>query len=181
VSRLPAELGDGALLRRLVMEDLEEIWALVEQERDRLGNWMPWISGLTTIDEERAWLESVSSNEGTLEGCGLFVEGRYVGGVGLSWDAFNIVGEIGYWIGSEHEGRGLVTRAVRVLIDVGFEELGLNRIIIRTGVENRRSWAIAERLGFTREGIERGSGRGTGGYYDQVVYATLRDEWTPTT
>ena len=181
MSRLPAELGDGIVLRRLTMGDLDEIWALLEQERDRLGSWMPWISGLTTIDEERAWLESVSSNEGTLEGCGLFVEGRYVGGVGLSWDAFNIVGEIGYWIGSEHEGRGLVTRAVRVLIDVGFEELGLNRIVIRTGVDNQRSRAIPERLGFTREGIERGSGRGTGGYYDQVVYATLRDEWTPTT
>ena len=181
MSRLPAELGQGAVLRPLAMDDLDEIWALVDEERDRLGVWLPWISAITTIEDERAWLESVFSNEGDLEGCGLFVEARYVGGAGLSRDAFSIAGEIGYWIGSRHEGRGLVTRAVRVLIDVGFEELGLNRIVIRAGVGNARSRAIPERLGFVREGIERGGGRGTGGYYDQMVYSMLRDEWSPTT
>ena len=181
MSRLPAELGQGAVLRRLAMDDLDEIWALVEEERDRLGVWMPWIAEVTTIEAERTWLEAVCSNEGTLEGCGVFVDGRYAGGIGLMPGAYGIAGEIGYWIGSEHEGRGLVTRAVRVLTAVGFEELGLNRIVIRAGVDNRRSRAIPERLGFVREGIERGGGRGTGGYYDQVVYAMLRDEWAPTT
>ena len=183
MSRLPAELGDGALLRRLVMEDLEELWALVDRERDRLGEWMLWVAlnPTMTIEDEREWLESVSSNPQNLEGCGIFVDGRFVGGVGLMPEQFGITGEIGYWIGSEHEGRGLVTRAVLVLLDVGFEELGLNRIVIRAGVGNARSRAIPERLGFTREGTERGAGRGTGGYYDSVVYSMLRDEWTPTT
>jgi ribosomal-protein-serine acetyltransferase len=183
VSRLPADLGDGALLRRLTLEDLDELWDLVQRERDRLAVWMPWASTLetATIDDEREWLESVSSNPDTLEGCGLFVDGRYVGGVGLMPERWGIAAEIGYWIGSAHEGRGLVTRAVRVLVDVGFEELGLNRIAIRAGVANHRSRGIPERLGFTREGVERGGGRGTGGYYDLVVYSMLRDEWPPTT
>ena len=183
MSRLPADLGDGAVLRRLVIDDLDEIWDLVQRERERLAVWMPWASTLetATIDDERQWLESVCSNEGTLEGCGVFLDGRFVGGVGLMPDRWGIGAEIGYWIGSAHEGRGFVTSAVRVLVDVGFEELGRHRIFIRAGVENLRSRAIPERLGFTREGTERGAGRGSGGYYDSVVYSMLRDEWSPST
>ena len=86
-------------------------------------------------------------------------------------------GEIGYWISVAEEGRGLVTRAVRALMDVGFGDLGLHRIEIRAGVDNLRSRAIPERLGFVREGIERGGERGANGFYDLVVYATLEDEW----
>jgi len=153
VSPLPADLGGGAVLRRLDLADLEGIWAVVEREHDRLGVWMPWVELTPTIEEERAWLESVVMNQDTLEGCGVFVDGRYVGGVGLMPGAYGISAEIGYWIDSAYEGRGLVTRAVRALIDIGFEQLGLNRIEIRAGVDNHRSRAIPERLGFTFEGI----------------------------
>ncbi len=177
MSRLPADLGDGATLRRLVPDDLEDLWQVVERERDRLGVWMPWIAGAETIEDERTWLESVSSNEATLEGCGIFLDGRYAGGVGLMPGPYGVAAEIGYWIDSEHEGRGLITRAVRVLIDIGFEEWRVNRIVIRAGVENLRSRGVPERLGFTREGVERGGGRGTGGFHDLVVYSMLRDEW----
>lgn len=179
MSRLPADLGEGAILRRLVPGDLEDLWQVVERERERLGVWMPWIASAKTIEDERTWLESVSSNEATLEGCGVFVDGRYVGGVGLMPGPYGIAAEIGYWIDSKHEGRGLVTRAVRVLTDIGFGEWDLNRIVIRAGVENHRSRAIPERLGFTREGIERGGGLGTAGHYDLLVYSMLRDEWFP--
>ena len=119
MSPLPADLGDGAVLRRLTMADLDEIWALIEVERPRLEPWMPWIEGTRTIDDQRRWLESVVRDERTLDGCGIFVDGRYAGGVGLRWDPFGVRGEIGYWIASAEEGRGLVTRAVRALIGGG--------------------------------------------------------------
>jgi ribosomal-protein-serine acetyltransferase len=53
VSPLPVavDLGDGALLRKLRIEDLEEIWSLVDAERERLRPWMPWIEGTKTIDD----------------------------------------------------------------------------------------------------------------------------------
>jgi ribosomal-protein-serine acetyltransferase len=92
-------------------------------------------------------------------------------------DPFGIMGEVGYGIGSAHEGRGLVTAATRALIDIGFGELGLHRIVIRAGVGNARSRAIPERLGFTLEGHAREEGRGSGGFYDIVVYGLLDREW----
>ena len=177
MNTLPAHLGDGAVLRRLTIEDLDEIWALIEVERARLETWMPWVDATRTIDDQRRWLESVANDQGTLDGCGIFVDGRYAGGVGLRWDPFRVRGEIGYWIAAAEEGRGLVTRAVRALIGVGFGDLGLHRIEIRAGVDNTRSRAIPERLGFVREGIERGGERGSKGFYDLVVYSILEDEW----
>ncbi len=182
MSPLPpvVDLGDGVLLRKLRMEDLDEVWALVDAERDRLGVWMPWVEGTTTIDDQRAWLESVVRDESNLDGLGIFVEGRYAGGTGIALDEFGMSGDIGYWIATEYEGRGLVTRAVRAMVDIGFRDLGLHRIVIRAGAENRRSRTIPERLGFTPEGVARGAGRGSGGFYDLVVYGLLEDEWPPT-
>jgi len=177
VSPLPVDLGDGAVLRRLRMDDLDRIWAAVDAERTRLDPWMIWIRDTRTIEDEREWLERVVADERSLEGCGIFIGDEYVGGVGLMPDPFGIAGEIGYWIRSEFEGRGLVTRAVRALIDLGFREMGLHRIVIRAGVGNARSRAIPERLGFAQEGIARGAGRSTTGFYDLVVYALLEDGW----
>ena len=179
MSPLPADLGDGAVVRRLTMDDLPDVWATVDGSRTRLEPWMPWIEGTRSIDDQRRWLESVVHDENSLEGGGLFVDGRYVGGVGLSWEAFRIRGEIGYWISAEFEGRGLVTRAVRALLDVGFREIGLHRIEIKAGTRNARSRAIPERLGFVLEGVEREAERGSDGFHDLVVYSMLEHEWPP--
>lgn len=180
MSPLPADLGDGASVRRLTMDDLAEVWAAVDASRERLEPWMPWIDGTRTIDDQRRWLQHVVNDQNSLEGGGLFVDGRYVGGVGLSWDPFRVRGSIGYWISGEFEGRGLVTRAVRALLDVGFREVGLHRIEIKAGTENARSRAIPERLGFVLEGVEREAERGSHGFHDLVVYSMLEDEWPPT-
>jgi ribosomal-protein-serine acetyltransferase len=177
VSRLPADLGDGSVLRRLTLDDLEAVWALVDAERERVGEWMPWVELTRTIEDERGWVERVVADRDGLEGCGVFVEGAYAGGVALMRDQWGITGELGYWLGSAYEGRGLVTRSARVLIDLGFGELGLHRIVIRAGVGNTRSRAVAERLGFTLEGRAREEGRGSGGFYDIVVYGLLDREW----
>jgi RimJ/RimL family protein N-acetyltransferase len=75
------------------------------------------------------------------------------------------------------EGRGLVTKAAHEFTRLAFEHVGLNRVVIRAGVGNLRSRAVAERLGYLPESVERGGGRGLGGFYDIVVYALLADEW----
>jgi ribosomal-protein-serine acetyltransferase len=173
------DLGEGVLLRKYTLDDLDEVWAVIQSERDRLGLWMPWVAGTTTIDHQRTWLERVVGDERSLDGLGIWVDGRLAGGIGLGADPFGIAGEIGYWISGEFEGRGLITRACRALIDHGFSQVSLHRIVIRAGVENTRSRAIPERLGFTCEGVLRGEGRGSRGFYDLVVYGLLEDEWPP--
>lgn len=85
--------------------------------------------------------------------------------------------EIGYWLGKDAVGRGLMTRAAKAMLAFAFEELGLNRIALRAEVDNQRSIALAKRLGFQYEGTERGSWRRGERYVDMVVYSMLARDW----
>ena len=174
---LPVELAHDTVVRRYVLGDIDALWAAVETERDRLGEWMPWVEGTTTREVQLTWLEArVAETEG-FEGCGIFVGDELAGGIGLSWDPYRISGEIGYWVRSPFEGRGLITRAAEAFTRLGFEHVGLHRVVIRAGVGNSRSRAIPERLGYVSESVERGGGRGLDGFYDMAVYSMLADEW----
>jgi ribosomal-protein-serine acetyltransferase len=64
-----------------------------------------------------------------------------------------------------------------VLIDYAFNELGLNRLVISCASENKKSRAIAERLGFEQEGVLRQSDWLVDRFVDQVVYGALAGEW----
>ena len=177
VSPLPVDLGRGVVLRPYEIEDLDALWAVIEEERERLAVWMPFLRDAKTIDDERAWLRSVTTEPRGLGGGSLWRGDDLIGGVGLFPDAFGIVAEIGYWVRRSEEGRGHVSRACRALIDIAFDELGLHRVVIRAGVENVRSRAVPERLGFTYEGVAREEGRGSGGFYDLAVFGLLDREW----
>lgn len=70
----------------------------------------------------------------------------------LRRNSYTQTAELGYWIDSAVEGQGAVTRACAALVAEA-QEGGVCRVEIRTAVENVRSWRVAERLGFVREGV----------------------------
>ncbi|HEX6845106.1 MAG TPA: GNAT family protein [Actinomycetota bacterium] len=177
MSPLPIDLGDGAELRRYVLDDLDALWAAVDENRERLGEWMPWVEHTNSIEDQRVWLERVVAAEEDLDGTGLFVDGDLAGGIGLSFGPFGIAAEVGYWVRAAYEGRGLIGRGAEAMVDLAFREHGVHRVVIRAGIGNVRSRAIPERLGFTLEGVARGEGKGLGGFYDLAVYGILEDEW----
>ena len=84
---------------------------------------------------------------------------------------------VGYWISREMEGKGVVTKCCRVLIDYLFDTMGLNRVQINCNVENARSRAIPEKLGFTLEGTLREVEYLDGRFGDWAVYSLLKREW----
>lgn len=86
---------------------------------------------------------------------------------------------IGYWIDEEHEGRGLVTQASRALTEVAFRDLSMHRVWLSADPQNTRSCAVAERLGFRREGVHREDMLMNGRFRDTVIYAALEDDWPP--
>ncbi len=178
MSRPFLDLGEGAEVRVLEPDDADEVFALVDANRDRLREWMPWVDGTTSPASSRAFIEHARATE-RLDGLGFFVEGAYAGGIGMRVDALQGEAEIGYWIGSAWEGRGLVTRGCRALIAHAFGELGLHRVSIRVAPDNLRSRAIPERLGFAQEAVLREAGRTDArGYQDLVVYGMLDREWS---
>jgi ribosomal-protein-serine acetyltransferase len=171
-------IDDDAFVRTLTLDDAAELFALVEANRDRLRPWMPWERTTRSVDDIRGFIERSLASDHDVEG-GIWVGNEVVGAVGLSVETLNNSGGIGYWIDGSFEGRGLVTRACRLFIDHAFGELGLHRLSIHAAVHNARSRAVAERLGFTEEGILREDDRVASGYNDMVVYGLLEDEWHP--
>jgi len=70
----------------------------------------------------------------------------------------------------------LITKACRVLIDHAYDELNLNRIEMRCGVENKKSRKIPEKLGFREEGIVHQGGWLHDHFVDYVIYGMLANE-----
>ncbi len=177
MSGLPFDLGDGAVIRRYTLDDADVLFAAADADRERLSEWLPWLEGMKTVEDERRWLEGALADPESLLGCGIWVGDELAGGVGLERDPFNVTVEIGYWLRSVFEGRGLVTRASRLLTEHAFTEFGVHKVVIAAGTNNVRSRAVPERLGFQEEAVLREEGRGSKGFYDLVVYGMLEDEW----
>jgi len=148
-----------------------------------LAQWLPWAAAQTPADTLgfiRRTQDQVAANDGfqTAVVCDGNIAG-IVGHVGVNWQHRST--SIGYWLGTEYQGRGTMTEAVRALVDHALTIWELNRVEIRAAAENRRSRAIPERLGFHQEGTLRKAERVGGRYLDSVIYAVLRTEWPAST
>ncbi len=84
---------------------------------------------------------------------------------------------IGYWLGDQYEGKGIISMSCKALVDYIFHDLELNRIEIRCAQENTRSQRIPETLGFTKEGILRESEWLYDRFSNSIIYALLKNEW----
>ena len=167
--------GDGRL-RPFEESDADELYALTDRNRAHLEPWLPWVPATRSASDS---LEFIRMARRLLDGdegmhLALVDDGAIVGTVGFHrFDWANRATSIGYWLAADHEGRGLMTEAVRTLVEYAFEIRSLHRIEIAAAVDNARSRAIPERLGFQEEGIRREAERVGGRYLDLVVYGLL--------
>jgi RimJ/RimL family protein N-acetyltransferase len=83
---------------------------------------------------------------------------------------------VGYWLTPEARGRGVVTHAVRLIARWAFDDVGIARLELTCGPDNRASQRVAERCGFTREGVLRSHMPFQGGRRDTVVFSLLAGE-----
>jgi ribosomal-protein-serine acetyltransferase len=177
-------LGDDAVLIPRTAAIAEAHLVLVEANYKRLAHWIPdafqappTLEGVRTNLERagQAWLE------GSLLPLSIAVKEengwRLVGWAQLVIDGPARSAEVGYWLDADFEGRGLVSRAVTAVLDHAFGPLGLHRVGLQTTVDNVRSRRLAQRLGFTQEGILREAAAFPDERRDLVVYGLLAREW----
>jgi RimJ/RimL family protein N-acetyltransferase len=104
------------------------------------------------------------------------VQGEAVGGANLGFYEHDIA-EVSYFLAGAERGKGYATRAVRLLARWAFEQNGIERLELRANPQNDASLRLAERVGFTREGIQRASRRATdGSRFDTLVFSLLPEE-----
>jgi ribosomal-protein-serine acetyltransferase len=154
---------------------------LIKRNQARLARWEPWAEQPATLEGTRAYIRAALEDflRGRQISTIIAVAGgrRFVGRCGMRINAYSATGDIGYWVDGEYEGQGIVTRSSRALISSVFEELGLSRIELRTSVDNRRSRAIAERLGFSFDGTLPRGLRFAHRADDVALYSVTADRW----
>ncbi|HOB34305.1 MAG: GNAT family N-acetyltransferase [Firmicutes bacterium] len=172
-------LENDACLALLEPRHAQEMALLIDANRAHLRRWLPWVDAMVTVRDSRQWIKEALRlfAEGREMHMGLWVDGNLAGVLGAQFLQRNHSAMLGYWLGALYQGRGLMTAACRAVIDHCFAGLGLNRVEIRCAVENHRSRAIPQRLGFRQEGTIRAAEWLYDHYVDHVVYGLLRREW----
>ena len=101
------------------------------------------------------------------------VDGAAVGGIGLErlTDVERVSAEMGYWLGQEYWGRGIVTDAVRAVSEQSFRLFDLTRIFALPFADNPGSIRVLEKAGFVVEGRLRQSAIKDGRLRDQLMFA----------
>jgi ribosomal-protein-serine acetyltransferase len=176
----PLDIAPGVVMRRYERADAPSLLAAVDADRDRLGRWMPWVPFSTTVADFEDFIERSAELEldGRSMHLGLFADDAMIGSVGASIGSLNFdEADVGYWVASGREGTGLISTSVSWLIDWLFDERDMHRITIRAALANARSRAVAERLGFTFEGVLRESLLLEGIHQDAALYSLVRREW----
>ncbi len=169
------QIADDSCLRLLEEAEAGELHALIEANRAQLARWLPWASG-QGFDDSLEFIREArlqASENGGFQ-TAIVLNGRIVGMAGypaVDWD--NRSTRIGYWLDQAHQGRGIMTAAVRMLTDHALAVWQLNRVEIHVVTENQRSRAIPERLGFREEGTLRGAQFIDGSFLDLAVYSRL--------
>jgi ribosomal-protein-serine acetyltransferase len=159
----------------------EAMTELIVRNQLRLARWEPWAEQPATIDATRVYIQAAL--EDFLKGrqistiIALEQGRRFVGRCGMRINPHAGSGDLGYWIDADYEGRGITSRAARALVTSAFGELGLKKIDLRTSVKNTRSRALAERLGFSYEGILPAGLRFSNHSDDVALYAVTAHHW----
>ncbi len=174
------KIDDHLRLELPDIRDTEETVRIVRKNLKHLKPWMPW--AVDNYSEEHAFLwitrtRDEFAKDGRFSAL-ILQDDKIIGSVGFhDLDMVNRHASIGYWIDKAHEGKGIISRCCRVLIDHLFDTMELHRVQINCNVENVRSRAIPERLGFKFEGTLRQIERVGNRFGDWAVYGLLRDEW----
>ena len=126
------------------------------------------------------WANTTLTDEGqalTL-GMELAATGELIGDVILFWHSrLHACGEIGYVINPAYGGHGYVTEAARAMLALGFDELGLHRIVARIDERNEPSARVARRLGMRQEARLVSNEWFKGEWSTELDFAMLADEW----
>ena len=166
-------------LKLLEERHAEMLYLLTDRNREHLRRWLSWVDKVVSVQDTRNFirlsLKQFEAGRGIQ--VGIWYDEVLVGVIGCEIDPENRTATIGYWIASPYQGRGIMTRACRSLVEYLFVSRAMDCIEIRCAVENRRSRAIPERLGFIQEGIIRNAEVLDGRYVDHVVYRLRREEW----
>ncbi len=158
----------------------QAIFDVVDAQRNYLGQWLPWVERTKSVDDFKRFLkESSAFNQGGQRLTTFIIhQEKIAGSVGfVKFNKDHHSGELGYWLNQDLQGRGIMTKSVKRIIDYAFRTKAINRIEIKVASGNHKSISIAERLGFFHEGTLRQAIFLYKQYHDVELFSLLKEDW----
>jgi len=162
---------------RLVREsDARDLFRLIESNRERLKNDFPITTG--SIFDLSSTQRYIKNKIGQFVQKSFFYyilihrkEQKIIGCVMIKDFDWRVPkGEMAYFLAADYEGQGLMQEGANAVIEKCFEQLELTRLLLRIVPENTRSIALAERLGFEKEGHLKQAYRNGDGHLSDMLY-----------
>ncbi|MGH3170363.1 MAG: GNAT family N-acetyltransferase [Trebonia sp.] len=171
----PPLTADGILLRRPEASDVP--WITAACSHPEIHRWVPAIPYPYSEADARAFVErgrdSWEHGKGGPFAITDAASGEGLGMTGLHLFADEGLGEVGYWLRREARGRGAATIATRLVVRWAFGTVGVERMNLETDPANSASQRVAERAGFTREGLLRAWLPTPEGRRDSLMFSLL--------
>ena len=163
--------------------DADALHRLVRESRASLSRWLPWCHAGYGLADARSWIDhSLASWQARSAFPFAVVDaegGALLGSAGLSHvDITQKTANLGYWVGAPFTGRGIATDAACQVARFGFDELGLQRILVRVLPDNHASLAVARKLGARYEATVRDDTPHGATPHDLLVHVLTRDDLT---
>ncbi|MBB6347527.1 RimJ/RimL family protein N-acetyltransferase [Nonomuraea muscovyensis] len=174
---------DRLLLRPFTPDDLPAVHAY--ESRPDVARYLYWeprdIDAVRTFLDKKVTRTALHDEGDALDlAITLRDTGQVIGNGLLIWTSKeHRQGEIGYVLHPDHHGHGYAAEAGRTLLRLGFDELGLHRVVGRLDARNTASARVLEKLGMRREAHLVQNERVKGEWTDEIIYAILETEWKP--
>jgi ribosomal-protein-serine acetyltransferase len=173
------KLTDGnIIIRPCQPEDADVICEGVRETMHEMLKWAPWCHPDYAISDCKSWLDSRDQmwSEGIEYDFVVFdtKDDTFLGGCAV--DQINRkhnFANLGYWVRTSQEGKGIATAAVKLISRFGFETLGFTRLEVVAAVQNKASQRVAEKAGAVREGIHRNRHVVHDTIYDSVMFSLI--------
>ena len=162
------------MIRPWQSSDADSLYAAARASMSTVGRWLPWCHDKYARADSEAWIEHCWKSWDSGEQYAFAIladdESRVLGGAGLNrLDRARGMANLGYWVRTKAQGRGVATQAARLVGAFGFEH-GFARLEIVAAIDNLPSRRVAEKSGARFQRIERGRIEFRGARLDAAIY-----------
>jgi ribosomal-protein-serine acetyltransferase len=164
------------------VDDAPELWQTVDESRAHLYPWLPWVPYHTDEAATRRFAAACINDWDAARALRLVIRDRssryLLGVIGLeSCVHLHAACELGYWLRSNAQGKGVMTEACTGVLRFAFQTVGMHRMRVAAATSNHRSLAVVARLGFRFEGIAREAEFCAGRWLDHALFGMLATDF----
>ena len=164
------------VLQPIALSHADELFALTDANRDILTQWLPWVPMTKTVDDTIGFIDKSvdDAKNGVSYVYMIMVGGEIAGCFDMRWvdlgsDLDKDMAGIGYWLGANYQGQGVVTKCVNVMTQYAFDN-GIKVVYISCATENYASQNVAKRAGYTFNHTKSNAEKLQSGMVDNHVY-----------